>query len=49
LALAGSAGDWRKLHNEELYDLCCSQSIISVIIKKDEMGWTCGMCGAEVK
>ena len=24
-------GDWRKLRNEELHDLCCSQNIIYVI------------------
>ena len=23
-------GDWRKLHNEELHDLCCSSNIIRV-------------------
>ena len=23
-------GDWRKLHNEKLHDLCCSSNIIRV-------------------
>jgi len=25
------AGDWRKLHSEELHDLCCSPNSTSVI------------------
>ena len=24
-------GDWRRLHNEELHDLCCSLNIVSAI------------------
>ena len=31
-------GEWRKLHNKELYDLCCSPSIIRVI-KTRTMRW----------
>jgi len=31
-------GEWRKLRNEELHDLCRSPNIIQVI-KKKEMGW----------
>jgi hypothetical protein len=27
--------EWRKLHNEELYDLCCSPSISRVIKLKE--------------
>jgi hypothetical protein len=30
--------DWRKLHNEELHNLYCSQSIIR-IIKSRRMRW----------
>jgi hypothetical protein len=31
-------GDWRKLHNEELHNLCSSSSIIRVI-KSRRMRW----------
>jgi hypothetical protein len=31
-------GDWRRLHNEELYDLYSSPSIIRVI-KSRRIGW----------
>jgi hypothetical protein len=34
----GVTGEWRKLHNEELHDLCSSPSIIR-IIKAKRMRW----------
>jgi hypothetical protein len=37
-------GKWRGLRNEELYNLYCSSNIQ---IKKNEMGWACGICGRE--
>jgi hypothetical protein len=30
----GVAGDWRRLHNEELHNLYASQNIISVITSR---------------
>jgi hypothetical protein len=39
-------GEWRKLHNEELNDLCSLSSVVRVVkIKKNEMGWACGAYG----
>ena len=32
-------GDWRRLHNEKLYDLYCSPNIIWVI-KSGRIRWT---------
>jgi hypothetical protein len=41
-------GEWRRLHNKELYALYSSPNIIRVIkSKKTEMGRTCGMYGGE--
>jgi hypothetical protein len=37
-------GDWRKLRNEELYDLICSLNIIWVI-KSRIMKWVAYVCG----
>jgi len=38
-------GECRRLHNEELNDLCSSPNIVRVIIEKNEMGWACGAYG----
>jgi polynucleotide 5'-kinase involved in rRNA processing len=37
--------EWRKLHNEELSDLCSSPNIFGVKIKKNEMGGACSTYG----
>ena len=34
----GVTGEWRKLHNEELYFLHCSPAVIRMI-KSIRMGW----------
>ena len=34
----GVTGEWRKLHNDELNDLCCSPNIVRVI-KSRRMIW----------
>jgi len=38
-------GEWRKLHNEELNDLYCSQYFSVYKSEKNEMGWTCSTYG----
>ena len=40
--------EWRKLHDEELNDLYCTQNIVRVIkSNKNEMGGTCSAYGEE--
>jgi hypothetical protein len=39
-------GEWRKLHSEELHDLCSSPNISwQIKIKENEVGGTCGTHG----
>jgi hypothetical protein len=38
-------GEWRKLHNEELYTLCSSSNIIRQIKSENDMDGTCGSHG----
>jgi len=33
------AGEWRRLHNEELYDLCCSSRNIFWVIELGRIWW----------
>jgi hypothetical protein len=40
-------GDWTKLHNVELDDLCSSANIIMVIKPRTRMGGAYGMCAGE--
>jgi len=40
-------GEWRKLHNKELNDLCSSPNIVGVKIEKNEMGGACSTYGEE--
>jgi hypothetical protein len=44
------AGEWRRLHNEELQDLCSTPNIVRVIkSRKDEIGKACSMYGGEAR
>jgi hypothetical protein len=42
-------GDWRKLHNEDLHDLYCSQNITRLMTVDDVMGGACGTCRRDEK
>ena len=37
--------DWRRLHNEELYDFYSSPNFVRVIKLKNGIGWACGAYG----
>jgi hypothetical protein len=39
-------GGWRKLHNEELRNLCSSPNM-NYKVEEDEVGGTCGTNGRE--
>jgi hypothetical protein len=41
-------GVWRKLHNEELHNLCCSPNIIRTI-KSGRMRWAGHVAGMDLK
>jgi hypothetical protein len=41
--------DWRKLCDEELYDLFFSPDIRLITVKEDEMDGAYGKCGEEEK
>jgi hypothetical protein len=40
-------GEWRKLHNEELNDLCCFSPSIMWLIKRTEIGRACSISGGQ--
>jgi hypothetical protein len=40
-------GEWRKLHNEQLNDLCSSTNIMGDQSEKNEMGGACSTYGGD--
>jgi hypothetical protein len=40
-------GEWRRLHNKQLYAMYSSPNIIRVIKSRRQMGRTCGAYGVE--
>jgi hypothetical protein len=40
-------GEWKKLHNEKLYDLYHTKYYSGDEIKKNEIGGECSMCGGQ--
>jgi len=43
----GVTEEWRKLHNEELNDLCSSSIFLGNKIEKNEMGGACSAYGGQ--
>jgi hypothetical protein len=40
-------GEWKKLHNEKLYNLFLPMYHLADLVKEDEVSWICGMHGRE--
>lgn len=44
-----SRGAWRKLRNKDLHDLNSSENVVTMVMKKDEMGAPCDKHWGEEK
>jgi hypothetical protein len=40
-------GGWRKLHNEEFYNLYASSHMIEIVKSRNMMGRECSICGGD--